>query len=454
MAIVQISQIQLRRGLHDDLPQLASAEMGWSIDTRQLFIGNGTLAEFAPIEGITEILTEHSDFLSFITSYQFKGTDSGYTSQTGIDETHPVTRSLQTILDEAVISVRSFGAKGDGVTDDTASITRAIQQIYTAALNQTQKQVQRTIKFPAGTYKITSALPCPPNLTITGDGKNNTVISATTGSVFYTCDSLYQTSSLGTNGATMPGFITASDITLLTNAGTSPVLPIDSTNDVVFNRCGITGPAGVTNLVSISSTSTTALALSFNNCTLTGGIGGIGFAGYANGVRVSGCTFSGQTTYGIDCDSTKVSGLIDENNYYTNVPTPVRNLTGNNYSYGSITSNTAVDFGGVYSGSAKQGTGRTVVYAAAGNVIYGLGTSTITTLANGAGTIDYQITTGSNFRFGTFKYNNSGGVVLFDDEYTEPTSSIGANLYATSSGLLSCTVASASTLKYNIKQFV
>ena len=99
MAIVQISQIQLRRGVHDDLPQLASAEMGWSIDTRQLFIGNGTLAEFAPIEGITEILTEHSDFLSFITSYQFKGTDSGYTSQTVIDATHPVTRSLQTILD-------------------------------------------------------------------------------------------------------------------------------------------------------------------------------------------------------------------------------------------------------------------------------------------------------------------------------------------------------------------
>jgi len=453
MAIVQISQIQLRRGLHDDLPQLASAEMGWSIDTRQLFIGNGTLAEYAPTEGITEILTEYSDFLSFITSYQFKGTDSGYTSQTGVDVTHPVTRSLQTILDEAVISVRSFGAVGDGVTDDTASITRAIREIYKDSLNQTQKQVQRTIKFPAGTYKITSALPCPPNLTITGDGKNNSVISATTGSVFYTCDSLYQTSSLGTNGATMPGFVTASDITLLTNAGTSPVLQIDSANDIVFNRCGLTGPAGVTNLVSINSISTISLALSFNNCTLTGGVGGIGFPGYATGVRVSGCTFSGQTTYGIDC-SPYVTGLVDANNYYIGIPTPVRGITGNNYSYGSITSNTAVDFGGVYSGSAKQGTGRTVVYAAAGNTISGLGTSTITTLANGAGYIDYQITTGSNFRFGTFKYNNSGNVLVFDDEFIEPTSSIGANLFANSGGILSCTVTGASTLKYNIKQFV
>lgn len=60
MAIVQISQIKHRRGTNENLPQLASAELGWSIDTRQLYIGNGTLAEGAPEVGNTEILTEHS----------------------------------------------------------------------------------------------------------------------------------------------------------------------------------------------------------------------------------------------------------------------------------------------------------------------------------------------------------------------------------------------------------
>jgi len=60
MAIVQISRIQQRRGLNQDLPQLASAELAWSVDTRQLYIGNGTLAEGAPTEGVTEILTEYS----------------------------------------------------------------------------------------------------------------------------------------------------------------------------------------------------------------------------------------------------------------------------------------------------------------------------------------------------------------------------------------------------------
>jgi len=61
MAIVQISQITNRKGYQSNLPQLAGAEFGWSTDTRQLFIGNGTLEEGAPVIGNTEILTEFSD---------------------------------------------------------------------------------------------------------------------------------------------------------------------------------------------------------------------------------------------------------------------------------------------------------------------------------------------------------------------------------------------------------
>jgi hypothetical protein len=61
MAIVQISQITNRKGYDSNLPQLAGAEFGWSTDTRQLYIGNGTLEEGAPVIGNTEILTEFSD---------------------------------------------------------------------------------------------------------------------------------------------------------------------------------------------------------------------------------------------------------------------------------------------------------------------------------------------------------------------------------------------------------
>ena len=63
MAIVQISRITNRKGLQENLPQLAGAELGWSIDSRRLYIGNGTLQEGAPVIGNTEILTEFSELM-------------------------------------------------------------------------------------------------------------------------------------------------------------------------------------------------------------------------------------------------------------------------------------------------------------------------------------------------------------------------------------------------------
>jgi hypothetical protein len=68
MAVIQISRIQHRRGLEADLPNLASAELGWSVDTRKLYIGNGTIEEGAPSLGKTEILTQYS-ILDFETSF-------------------------------------------------------------------------------------------------------------------------------------------------------------------------------------------------------------------------------------------------------------------------------------------------------------------------------------------------------------------------------------------------
>ena len=60
MAVIQISKIQVRRGLQENLPALDSGELGWSVDTQRLFIGKGSLAEGAPTTGVTEVLTEYS----------------------------------------------------------------------------------------------------------------------------------------------------------------------------------------------------------------------------------------------------------------------------------------------------------------------------------------------------------------------------------------------------------
>lgn len=60
MAVITVSKIQVRSGLQEDLPALDTGEFGWCVDTQRLFIGKGTLAEGAPVTGVTEILTEYS----------------------------------------------------------------------------------------------------------------------------------------------------------------------------------------------------------------------------------------------------------------------------------------------------------------------------------------------------------------------------------------------------------
>ena len=161
MAIVQISQITNRKGLEENLPQLAGAELGWSIDTRQLYIGNGTLEEGAPVIGNTEILTEFSDILVTPTTYTYKGQAAGYTVQTGPTAGDPVTSSLQAWFDQFA-TVKDFGAVGDGTTDDTDAINRALYQLFCREVNP---QIRRSLFFPAGVYRVTASIKIPPYAT-------------------------------------------------------------------------------------------------------------------------------------------------------------------------------------------------------------------------------------------------------------------------------------------------
>jgi len=442
MAIVQISQIQLRRGLQQDLPNLASGEMGWSVDTRRLFIGNGTLEEGAPDLGKTEILTEFSNFLGFISSYTFSGTDAGYTSQTGTSALTPVTRSLQSVLDET-ISVHDFGATGNGQTDDTAALTRAIQQVYPSTINGLYSNVQRIIKIPAGTYKITNTIRIPPNCTLVGEGKNNTIISATNGPVFALADSLYQIAGdIGTNGAFMPGSVAIKDLNLTMATGTSSVMTLDSITDIAVENVSLNAPGSVINLISVGASQSASSSITFSKCTFNGGTNGFGFLGFTNAIRITNSFFKNQTAYGIS-NNTYVTGLVSQNNYFdSSVATPVTGLTGNNYSFGDTTS---TSHGGAYIGAAKYGVGQTVVLST--------GSNTLRTLSNGAGQVNYEIVTSTQRRFGTFTYSRYSSTVSYDDEYNE-SGTTGAVMAMDSSGVLTCTVNSSSTIRFNITQFV
>jgi len=174
VAIVQISRITARKGLQVDLPQpLAGAELGWAVDDRRLFIGNGTLEEGAPAVGNTEILTEYSDILGFADQYTYQGDAAGYTVQTGATSGTPVSQSLQSRLDSYAV-ITDFGATGDGSTDDTAAINRALAQLYTV---QNNTQVRRSLFFPAGTYIVTDTIVIPSFARLYGEGANSSIIS-------------------------------------------------------------------------------------------------------------------------------------------------------------------------------------------------------------------------------------------------------------------------------------
>ena len=175
MAIVQISRITNRKGLEEDLPQpLAPAELGWAVDTRQLYIGQGTLAEGSPDEhNNIEILTEYSDILATQTAYTYQGAAAGYSAQTGTTVGSPVSQSLQSRLDSYCV-VTDFGATGDGVTDDTAAINRALYQLYCVQANP---QIRRSLFFPAGSYLITNTILVPPYAMLYGEGPQSSILN-------------------------------------------------------------------------------------------------------------------------------------------------------------------------------------------------------------------------------------------------------------------------------------
>ena len=252
MAIVQISRITQRKGLQENLPQLAGAELGWSIDTRRLFIGNGTLEEGAPVIGNTEILTEFSDILNLAEVYTYKGEAAGYTVQTGTTPGNPVTQSLQSWLDQFA-TVKDFGAVGDGVTDDTEAINRALYQIYCREVNP---QIRRSLFFPAGVYKVTDTIIIPPYATLYGEGPDNSVIKLVANDdstvrpyVARTGDSLQQTGlNIGDNGATPPYSINLTKMGFQSDViGTEPFL-VEDASEVNFLEVDFHGPLAQSDL--------------------------------------------------------------------------------------------------------------------------------------------------------------------------------------------------------------
>lgn len=312
MAIVQISRIQHRKGLQQDLPQLASAELGWSIDTRQLYIGNGTISEGAPTEGVTEILTQYSDLLNIGNQYTFKGAQSGYTSQTGPTALTPIQRAVQQKLDD-IVNVRDFGATGDGSTDDTAAIQRAIDEIYFGGFALTQPKLRRAIHFSAGTYLISSSLKLPSYATLIGEGADRVVIRQNSNlfPLVQLKDSSNQIdAAYGTLTAQTARSIDVRDLTL-EHLFSKNIVTLDSCDDISFTRVVFRGSQASPNstdrtvqnaVYAVPTDSAKSVNnLRFIDCAISRCTQGMILN--ANNVKIIGCDFS-RVSRGVWIDTT------------------------------------------------------------------------------------------------------------------------------------------------------
>ncbi len=286
MAVVSISRIQIRRGRKNTgsgLPQLASGELGWATDAQELWIGNGAVSEGSPYVGNTKILSEHDDLFAYAKTYSYISTSNNY--QTGASVNTPVQRTLQARLDDRV-SIKSFGANGDG-TDQTASIQRAVDQLYLNAATKLTSASRVVLYMEPGDYLITNTIHLPPFTTIVGAGKDKTIINctSTTSPAFTTVND----SSTPGNPASDSTSTTLNqarnlyikDITI--QVASNQALLLQSCKDSIFENVKLKGP-WQNNASSGASTGIWMRALStavnssenyFNNCTIEGFTNGL-----------------------------------------------------------------------------------------------------------------------------------------------------------------------------------
>lgn len=251
MSVTQYSKIQHRRGLLQDLPVLNTSELGHAIDQGRLFIGNGLITDGAVQPGNTEIITDTSMLYNPRALKYVYQSNTPIIATTGATSTTPTVRSIGEILDDYV-SVKSYGAIGDGVADDTLAINRALQDLY-CQLQPTptaQEVSRRQLFFPAGVYKLTAEVFVPPYASLIGEGKSKTIIKQTFSgapAVIRTADSLYQIDiQMGNNSATLPTDLFFSGITFQ-YAPTDIVgldgniVQLERTNNVYFENCSFVG---------------------------------------------------------------------------------------------------------------------------------------------------------------------------------------------------------------------
>ncbi|MEO0934469.1 MAG: glycosyl hydrolase family 28-related protein, partial [Cyanobacteria bacterium J06641_2] len=103
------------------------------------------------------------------------------TKQEGVEDTHNSVNLVSQESSESskVVSVKDFGAIGDGTKDDTSAIQKAIDDVYNAGGG--------VVNFPSGTYKVTinpnsgQAITIRPKIILQGTSNQDSIIKLADG---------------------------------------------------------------------------------------------------------------------------------------------------------------------------------------------------------------------------------------------------------------------------------
>jgi hypothetical protein len=332
--ITQLAKIQNKQGKLEDLPNpLDAGEFGWTLDTQQLYIGNGAIADGAPYIGNTEILTEHSDLSLQLGLYQYSGTQGGLNPTAA----STVKRSFTDKMDDTA-NLRDWGGTGDGQTDNSTPLNTAIIDLYrTALLDNGHRAIRRTLNLSAGTYILSSDfLRLLPFVKLKGEGKNSTFIIQTNSHMpcaVSLTDSLFrsgflgESGQIGTAGAYAPQLIEIEDITIL-NATNNNVLCANSIFDMYLRRVALGGPKNIPTLADsnaclnfATSSSSTSSMITLLDCDLYGQSYGVILGQTVSNLKIQGGSFqnlvqgvnAGQFVVGAKPSVIKVTGAIFDN---------------------------------------------------------------------------------------------------------------------------------------------
>ena len=242
MAVVQISRIQLRRGRANEtpIPQLASGELAWAIDTQELWIGSGSVGEGAPAVDNIKVLTDSDNLLDYGT---YVYTNDTAPIQTGIDPNFPVVRTLQSKLDDQ-INITDYGIVS-GSSNQAAKIQYAIDNLFLDnATNGVKSRV--TLVFAPGEFTFNTTIYLPSYVSIQGAGKEKTKFTYTgTGTAFEFVNDTSTKTLRSTLGSTtynnQPKFCTLAGFTLTATATSAIGIKMNAVRDSIIEDVNIVG---------------------------------------------------------------------------------------------------------------------------------------------------------------------------------------------------------------------